>query len=389
MHRSSTRPLAPAPSPHPASRPRPLRRRRSTLSARCAPALLGLLALGACSGPGRTLRPEWQAGVVWTAPAKLGGCAVGDLSKATPGDEIVAVSITGEIHRLRRGEDGWDHRVLADTPGELIQVAIGDADPTRPGNEVLAVGMRAGTEEDGGPGMAWLVTDCDGPAPTLVPLLEDSALLHAGTIADVDPDHPGDEVVVAGFSLDVHVLAHDGAGFLQTRAGTLPGPAKHALGWRGGVAIACASGELVLLEKVDGAWSLRTLATAPAGLARLGGDSEVLVVARDDGVLWEVGPDGSHRELYREGEKLRGAALADLDPDRPGREFASAGYEGRIVVHAHDAAGELLSAVVWSEDARFHHLTVGEADPFGLGSELVACGYSGNVVLVRRTKVRD
>jgi len=350
-----------------------------------APAALLLALAAACAGPGHDAPAEWRAEAVWTAPTKLGGCAVGELVARAPGQEIVAVAITGEIHRLHREGDAWAHRVLADTPGELIQVAIGDADPTRPGNEVLAVGMQAGTEDDGGPGMAWLVTDVDGPEPVLVPLLEDTALLHAGCIADVDPDHPGAEVVVAGFGLTVHVLAHDGAGFVQTPAAQLDGPAKQVVGWRSGALVACANGELVHVVKQDGAWTSRVLATAPAGLARLGPSDDAVAVARDDGALWLVDADGSGTVVHQEDQKLRGAVLAELDPTAPGLELASAGYEGRLVVLSEGADGERRAETVWHEDRRFHHLTCGEVDARGAGLELVGCGYSGNVVVVRRT----
>ncbi|MFT5291731.1 MAG: hypothetical protein ACI8QS_003392 [Planctomycetota bacterium] len=346
-----------------------------------------LLGMTACSGAGTSLSPEWQAQAVWTAPAKLGGCAVGDIIPQAEGQEIVAVSITGEIHLLQRNGEGWDARLLAQTPGELIQVAVGDADPTSPGLEILAVGMKAGVEEDGGTGMAWLVSDINSPSPILTPLFEDSALIHGGCIADVDPDRPGEEIVVAGFGKKVHVLSFDGAGYFQEVAGELSGPAKQVVAWNGGIAVACSNGELVFLTKENQAWNSRVLATAPAGLARLGPSSEHLLVARDDGILWELDTAGAGREIHRESEKLRGAVHADLDPDIPGLEYASAGYEGRIVILAEAAPGEFLSVDVWQSDQRFHHLTSGEVDSAGIGFELIGCGYSGEVVLVRRTKV--
>ncbi len=360
---------------------------QATRSATIIAGLALLLGITACSGTGRNLSTEWQAKAVWTAPAKLGGCAVGDLVPQADGQEIVAVSITGEIHLLQHGEEGWEARLLAETPGELIQVAVGDADPTRPGLEVLAVGMKAGVEEDGGPGMAWLVSDINTPNPILTPLFEDTALVHGGCIADVDPDRPGEEIVVAGFGKKVHVLSFDGAGYLQEVAGELSGPAKQVVAWNGGVAVACSNGELVFLKKENQAWTSRVFAKAPAGLARLGPSSEHLLVARDDGVLWELDTEGVGREIHREGEKLRGAVHADLDPDHPGLEYASAGYEGRIVILAEATPGEFLSVDVWRSDQRFHHLTSGEVDSAGIGFELIGCGYSGEVVLVRRTKV--
>ena len=351
-------------------------------------ALFGSILLGAaCAGPQPRVTSEWQADVIWTAPHKLGGCCVGELVAKSPAQEIVAVGIDGSVHLLERTAQGWKERVVAQAPGELIQVATGDADLTRPGQEILAVGMKSGTENDGGPGMAWLITDVDSPQPTLVPLLEDTALIHGGCIAEVDPEHPGAEIIVAGFGRKVHVLSHDGAGFLHEVACDLDGPAKQVVPWRGGVAVACADGQLVFVKKVDGAWTKTTLARAEAGLARLGPSPDHLAVARDDGVLWLVDASGRGREIHREGQKLRGAVHADLEPDAPGLELACAGYEGRIVILVETEPDQWTPIEVWREDQRFHHLASGEVDPAGLGLELVACGYSGHVVVVRRSKV--
>jgi hypothetical protein len=98
----------------------------------------------------------------------------------------------------------------------------------------------------------------------------------------------------------------------------------------------------------------------------------------NDGVLrlWQ---DGAVRELYASTERLRGAVIADLDPSRPGIEYATAGYDGRVVVVSEEDS-TLTATVVGRDAERFHHLAVGDLP--GLGTCLVACGYGGRVIVV-------
>jgi hypothetical protein len=333
--------------------------------------LFGLAALvlaAACETP---QRPRWVVEVAYEGGAKLGGCAIGDADSGSPGNEIVAVSALGEVILLRRGDGVWTHEILARFAGEMIQCAIGDADPSRPGLEVVAVGMKQGGENDGGPGAAMMIyRDSEGWRARM--LLEDTALLHAVCIGDFDPDHPGNEVFVGGYSMRAHVLAGERVASIP-----LPGPAKSAVPYRGGVAVACKDGSIVHVTKGAGEWQASLLDKAPAGQARIGTDGSRLIVSRDDGVLAIL--EGAKRtEIHVESSKLRGAVLADLDPNIPGLEAATAGYEKTVTVISASGAPEIVHA----EEDRFHHLAAGELPSAGLS--LAACGYSGRVVVISR-----
>jgi len=337
----------------------------------------------------------WSSHVVMTAPAKLGGCAVGDLDPAHPGNEIVSVCVTGEVFLSRPDRGRWVSEPIGKAEGELLQCAIGDADPTRPGNELLVVGMAAGTEDDGGPGRAYLVfreeSESEGKARVtwkLEPLLEDGALIHSGLIGDVDPDHDGDEIAVAGFSKVVHLIVRGASGWKISPICTLPGPAKSMVAFAGGLAVACADGSLIHLLKQDGSWKSHVLDKAARGYARLGGAGNQLIAARDDGQLLLVTPDGEVTAIYGNDQKLRGAVLAELDPDSPGLEAATAGYDLKMSVIypvEGEAGTEWIPRVVHTDVDRFHHLAVGELDPESPGLEIVGCGYSGRVIVAGKS----
>ncbi len=317
--------------------------------------------------------------VAFTAPAKLGGCTVGDLDPASPGNEIAAVSITGEVFLVRRDGDAWSHEVIAKLPGELIQCVAGDVFPEIGGNELLVFGMMEGTEDDGGAGAAYLLLlSDDGWVPEL--LLADEALIHAGCIAEVDPRYHGPEIVLAGFGLQVFVLHAIENGWESELALRLEAPAKNAVGFDGGAAIGCADGQLLHLRLEEGRWTSTLLDEAPAGQSRLGVAGDRLIAARDDGVLALL-EGGERTEIYREGAKLRGAVLAELDPYSPGLEAATAGYEKRLTVLTR--RGETWEPwTVFEDTDRFHHVASGELRSDSPGEELVACGYSGKLILV-------
>ena len=82
--------------------------------------------------------------------------------------------------------------------------------------------------------------------------------------------------------------------------------------------------------------------------------------------------------------------IADVDPEAPGPELATAGYDGIVrVLRVRDLGRDerglrQLDAEVLEvarDDDKLHHLAGGELPE--LGACLVAVGYSGRVVVVR------
>lgn len=359
---------------------------------------------------------EWRTEIAMTAPGKLGGCAVGDFDPQSPGHEIAAVSITGEVFLVRRSEQGWEHEVIATAPGELIQCVAGDVYPSRPGDELLVFGMAEGTEDDGGRGAAFLVVHTD-QGWRLEKVLDDDALIHGGCILAPRERGPA-RLLLAGYGLKLFVLDHlEEGGWNSHAALTLDSPAKNIVEIYGGSAvIACADGKLLHVAPIPDpeTWMSNVIDEAPAGQARLGASGLVVIAARDDGVLAIVDPVGGqgfeNHEIYREAQKLRGAVLADVNPYAEGEEAATVGYEGNLVVLCSPRKSSqpvvpptpadqgaivrcfaenwrpwtnegYVPHVLYTDTQRLHHLACGELIEESAGPELVACGYSGKLIV--------
>ena len=325
----------------------------------------------------------WRHEVIADLGVKLGGCAVGDLDSERAGNEIAVVAESGAIWILYRDGDEWTHELAAQTPGEMIQCAIGDVDLSHPGDELVMVGVRAGLEDSGGAGVASLLKRVGG-GWHLATIFEDSALLHAVAIGELDAESPGSEILVAGASERIHVLGHGEGGWHASEVGRLGGVGKSAVAFRGGAAIAGKDGTVVFVSRAARGWQAEVIDRADAGQARIGAHEATLVVARDDGVLALIDELGRH-EVYREAESLRGAVFAELDPSSPGVEIATAGYSGRITVLSGSDEGYLAHLVAQDSD-RLHHLTAGELRGGDDALELVGCGYSGKVHVVSRER---
>ncbi len=341
------------------------------------PSALLVLAGGACAP---ITPPPLADEVALDAGAKLGGCAIGDVLPDRPGDEIVAVAVDGRILVAYDDDGTWRSEVAGQGGGELIQCAIGDLRPDKPGDEIVAVGMKTGGEDDGGPGaavVAW--REGDGWAHEVV--AEDAALLHGVCVADLDPNRPGVEALLVGFTNTAILLSFDDGAFSTRVVADLPGAGKNAVAHAGGAAVACNDGSVVLVAADGGGtFSASVLERAPAGAARIGAADGTLVVAYDDGSLGLL-RDGAREVIHDEPQKLRGAVLADLDPDVPGLEVATGGY-GATVSLLERRDGAWTAKVVHRDDAKIHHVAAGDVSPRGEGLELVACGYSGKVFVI-------
>ncbi len=331
----------------------------------------------------------WLAEVVFQAPAKLGSCAVGDVDPRFEGAEIVATCVTGDIYVVHREGEKWVGESVFDPPvrgegstifgrigktGEMIQCAVGDVRPDLPGLEIVVVGMIEGSERSSGPGAAWcLYRTPDGWERELIRY--DPALLHAVCVVKQD-------VFVAGFEKQVYLARREEQGWAPRQiVSELPGAAKNAIPLQDGVALACNNGSIVVVRPDDSGWKTEDADWRDAARGRIATDGKRLLSADDDGVLTLI--DGEdHTVLHRSSKKLRGAVLADLDPTRAGLEVATTGYDGKIVIVVRE--GDTWKATtVFSDPQGFHHLASGELDGEP-GDEVVACGYSGRIVMVTR-----
>lgn len=322
------------------------------------------------AGPADT----WTTRIAFVAPAKLGGCAVGELDPRGSGPEIAAVSEDGRCWVVRREGGAWIPQEAHRAQGELIQCAVGDVDPSSPGEELLAVGMLQGTEDDAGAGAAWVIAR-RGESWSAEQVHVAPRLLHAAAVFE-------GAAFVAGFDRRVTRLSRAGGEWQTEFLVELPGDAKSMVPARGGVAVACTDGSVLLLRRGASGWSSEVIDRRASPRSRLGAQGELLAVSDDDGTLSLLGP-GERREVFRSSDRLRGAVVADLDPDLPGLELATAGYTGEVSVIT-ALEGETPRVLVPFVDvARLHHLSAGNLDD-DPGTEIVASGYSGLLVVIDR-----
>ena len=354
-------------------------------------AFLALLLTGCLSAPAE--QEPWQARVICDLGVKMGGCAVGDLLPEVPGDEIAVTTGDGLVVLVWAEGDGFKHEVIAALPGEAIQCAIGELDPTSPGAELVTVGKRVGGEDEPGQGVVLLHRRGKGGWES-TELLSTEALVHGVAIGDADPLHAGNELVVGGFTNRAFVLRHMGDGLFDVEATVdTSAPIKGiAVGLRGAI-LAQDDGRLVEIVRRSGGFEPRTLFEGIDSLARVAATGDVVLFCGNSGHL-RVWRKENVETLLTSGDRLRGAVLADLDPNRPGIEGATTGYDGfvRLVCGQNgswvsSSAGPSLEGgfhcpSIGHDDGRMHHLAAGEVGQSGMC--LVACGYSGRLILFSR-----
>ncbi len=358
-------------------------------------AVLALSCLGACAQEPQEMveRPEaadtlpwvhnglWSSLIAVEAGEKLGGCAVGDVDPTRPGNEIVAVGVSGAVHLVAFENQAWTHEIIGQAPGEMVQCVLGDVDINRPGLEIVTVGIATGGEDDGGPGAAHVLFR-DAGEWVMKEIHQSPALLHAACVAELDGTL-GAEVVLAGFDTEAVVMDLTDEGWVQLSGGTLPGAAKNALVYQDGVVIACADGSLVMLRRDGTGYATEVIDLAPAGNARMATDGERLLVARDDGSLG-LYENGERQDIHQESAKLRGAVLARVDPTTPGLQAVTGGYEKTITVLGLDD-GDWDATEIYEDTDRLHHMAADYVGNLGSTLCIVACGYSGRIIVLRRT----
>ncbi|HVS17065.1 MAG TPA: hypothetical protein VMT18_00595 [Planctomycetota bacterium] len=331
------------------------------------PILAALLALSPASDTS-----TWSTRVLVQAPTKLGGCAVGELDAARPGLEIAAVAQGGQCYVASRARAGWTITSVYRAPGEMIQCAVGELDAGGEGEEFVAVGMVEGSENDEAPGAAWVLARRDGRWQAEL-ALEAPRLLHAVCVLD-------GAAFVGGFDRRMTRLVRGADGWEREVAAELPGAAKSMVAARGGVAVACTDGSVVLVRGAPGAWTSEVIDQRDAPRARIGAAGDTLVVCDDDGTL-SILDGGTRREVFRSSMKLRGAVLAELDPSSPGLEAATVGYSCELSI-VYDLESDRPRAVTpFIDAAGLHHLVAANLDD-DPELELVSSGLSGLLVML-------
>lgn len=335
------------------------------------------------------LDDDWSSFVAWEPGEKLGGCAIGDIDPDVDGNEIVVV--TGETKRvvcLHREGDGFVEDVVATLPGEMIQVAVGDVVASNPGDEIVAVGIAQGLESDPGPGVVNIYWRTDAGWQSRE-LLRDEALVHGVSI-----DSESHTIAAVGYTKTLWRIRFDGAEIekmetpLQPLIDTPIGNCKGVAFAGDSMLVACEDGKLLVVDPSgDGSAYLRL--KSDDALARVAHAEDHILVCDNGGRLFRgmLGSDAAMEVIHDSSDRLRGAVLADLDPEDEGLEVATAGYDGRILVFEELDTDEREMEVAAIDAGRFHHLTSGTLADYG--TVLVGCGYGGRVLVVWNSEEDD
>jgi hypothetical protein len=322
---------------------------------------------------------DWSVDVVLETGVVTGGCAVGDLDPEHPGDEIVTVARDGAVTCIWRADDGWQHEVVHRGAGEYIQVAIGDAVAAVPGNEIVAVGVAQGAERDDVPGIATVLHRAADGRWSAETAFAATALQHGACAVD-------GAVFVTGYDRRVHRLLRSDAGWRAEPVAELPGDGKGALATPWGVLVTSTDGSLVRVRQTDGGWRADVVDHRPSPRSRVGTDGQQVITSDNDGTLSLLTPGDTipwpRVEIHREFDLLRGAVLAPLGDGDDHATAATAGYERKVTL-LQRVDGRWWSRLLYRDADRLHHLASGEVDGRP-GVDLVACGFSGRVLVLSR-----
>ena len=325
------------------------------------------------------LEVEWRQEVAAETGLKLGGCVVGEFNPDNDGADIAVVAVDGSVFVMTRDGETWKKETAAKLTGEMIQCTAGEIDASHKGDEIIVCGMLEGGEDDGGRGAAYCLRHKDGSFTT-EKILEDDQLFHAVCVADLDSSDPGPEILLAGYTKKAHIMAYNTGQWEKLAEVDLPGRAKGACEGRGGAIVACAEGQLVTIVKKGDNYTVTELFTSENPLARVTCNDGTIAVC-DNGGAFHVLPSGESKPTTYavDKDRLRGAIIADLHPNQDGLEWATAGYNGQIMIVLPGTAEKPEIKIIGKDDDKFHHLAFGDLP--GLGKSLVGCGYSGRVIV--------
>ncbi len=338
---------------------------------------------------------KWSATIILQTENGLGGVAIGDLSPAHPGNEVFAVSSTGEVWMAYRDDDAWRSEQIHRGGGELIMCAVGDVDPRYEGNELVAVGMVSGPESREGPGHVVMVRR-DGDGWKSEEIFRDDRMIHGVAVGDVSARHEGDEVLIAGFNHRVRMLSmkddhwHEETIYVANDRLKIVQVADLCGGNAVSEAVCCGSdGQVVLLWEGELGWHHEVVYADRFGQSRIapapveiliGGDGGKITLAVREGDAWKTECIG------RDTAKMRGVAIADVLPSRKGPEYFACGYSTSVLHFTRQGKNYWRSEVIYRDERPLHHLAAGDVDLTRPGMELVTCGHGGRLILLTPAK---
>ncbi len=336
--------------------------------------------------------PGWEAQLcldrgdvgVWTAKSY-------PLLSSVGSDEVVALDDEGCLHVLVPYSGRWSGpRVLREGKW-LGGLCHGDVDGTVPGAELYTGGAR---------GNLWQVlAHADGAVETrrVAKLL--GREIHTLVVADVDPKHAGNELVMFTVPGAIYVVHEERGRFVaEQRAETgvrirdcVVLPPRHA-GGPSVLATVSRAGVLALLRFEDGTPHFEPILRVKTGMGRIArraptdGRPEILYVVCDDGRVYRVAAhEGGWKPelIYAGPEGMRGVVCGSFDADPTRETIAVFGYAARVeLLTRHDAGWR--AETIFRARGKGHWLCTAEVDGRNATPEILCCGYGGRLVMLSR-----
>lgn len=343
----------------------------------------------------------WDAALIHRATGGVWYAFVDQAIDAYGAPEAIFADDDGRVTVLSVYSGKWTERSVNPDGRWLAPSRPADVDPRVPGKEIYAAGAAGNVHR--------IVISEPHPNRYQLDSVEIAHVadeeFHCIVAADLNPDQPGDELLVFGLSGNVYRLAPDlrdgdpgSSIFTLTRVATLPGRVRDAVSIPAeadaprlvGVS---RSGHLLAMRLTQAGLDHESLTREPMGLGRIAwqapieGRGEAFFVTRDDGVVlrFEARPDGLQREVIFAGPQgPRGIAVGRFDADPSCESVAVFGYSRAVQMLTRRGDEPWRAQTIYTDADQGHWLTVGEVDGRNGTDELIATGFGGQVILLAR-----
>jgi len=366
-------------------------------------------------GYSSALKVAYPVGEVITAtnPGEpVDGVAIGELLSDHEGYELISTSRDMGVYLSHWDtvSSSWITEKIWTSPGQPLTPAIGDLMPDKDGNEVLVVGLTSGIEDtpEAGHGLATVLYREGGSWKSVNVFEDEGGLIHGCDVGDLDPTIDGVEGVLVAFSKKGYLLWYDAStGNWSTEEicsdnGNLRKAAiADILPERPGneVVIASKSGKALLVYgDHEAGWTQETIydgvplsriavgdVDPDAGLEIYAGTDVFRDGGEDQPTVIGIKKSGStwiNSTILVDTDKNRGVWVGDVDPDIPGQELYIFGYSTHLWQAHGSFTGGWTTEILFSDIARGHEIRIGDIMTDRAGPEIAICGYSNSVKVV-------
>lgn len=341
----------------------------------------------ALAGWGGTLVIDEGTTGIWT-------CAVTKVFPHYGCPEIVGIDDLGRCQVLWSYSGKWTPVTTIADGKWLGGIAIADVDPRIEGKELYTGSQQGNLYQV----VAHENTLLDNRLIGRIPGFE----IHTVIAADLDPAHPGDEVIVFTSPGRLYMGTprtdgHDGFDLRQVEE--LPGRVRDAVvlppraGQGTEIATIGRHGQLQILSWKDGRPSWTTVFQAQMGMGRVAlkpsvpGGPLVLYSTADDGMIrrHERSSTGAwqHELVYAGPQGPRGICAGRFDADPAVETIAVFGYSRHVELLSR-RAGQWSATTIFEDREKGHWIATGEVDNRNGTDEIVCSGYGGRIVLLSR-----